>query len=126
MSTPSSLASLKILVVEDEPEVRFITGSMVRELGHTVVEVGNAEDALALLHTTPIDVLVADIGLPGMSGDVFAAHARGVQAALGIVFATGGATVQGVPNDATNTVLLRKPYDIAALEHALATVVSVR
>ena len=112
---------MTILVVEDDPQVLAVTGSLARELGHTVIEVGNAEDAMQALLARPVDALIADIGLPGMSGDVFAAHARGVRPTLGIVFATG-VGLRTVPEDGTTTVFLRKPYDGNALERALAAV----
>ena len=116
------MSGLTVLLVEDEPDVRVITAAMAQELGYQVIDVGSAEDALELLQRTAVDLLIADIGLPGMSGALFAAHARELKPNLGIVFATGSSSVARFADDGTNTALLKKPYNIAALGRALAAV----
>jgi len=110
--------NVNILLVEDEESIRFTAAEFMRERGHTVAVAANAEDAMEILRRSPIDVLVADVGLPGMSGDVFAAEARAVQPSLRIVFATG---LDRIPDsgEGAGPVLLRKPYDADALEAAL-------
>ena len=115
-STPTAPATPTVLVVEDDDLIRSSTAEMVRDLGYPVVEACSAEEAVEL---QDIGVLMADIGLPGMSGDVFAAQARSVRPALGIIFATGNDRVHVDPVDDGGAVLLRKPYDIAAIEAAL-------
>lgn len=110
------------MVVEDEPDVRAITADMARTLGHVVFEAANADAALHLLSALSINTLITDIGLPGMSGDVFAALARSVRPQLGIVFATGNPRLRNLAADGTNTVVLCKPYGSAELADALATV----
>jgi DNA-binding response OmpR family regulator len=109
-----------ILLVEDDEWVRGTTAELIRELGHQVVEADSAESAMLLLRQTPFDVLVVDIGLPGVSGEVFAAQARSVHTAVRIIFATGGDTVRDIRDGASSPLLLRKPYDIDALAKALA------
>jgi DNA-binding NtrC family response regulator len=53
-------------VVEDEPSVRRLTGSILRRAGYTVLEAGNANEALAIAHAHPeIDLLLTDVVLPG-------------------------------------------------------------
>lgn len=73
-----------------------------------------------MLRAMRIDVLMTDLGLPGMSGDVFAAEARAIQAELRIVFATGGELAPRVVGGGVTPVLLLKSYDRAALAAALA------
>lgn len=73
-----------------------------------------------MLRETRFDVLMTDLGLPGMSGDVFAAEARGLQADLRIVFASGSALAPHAVGDGIRPVLLLKPYDRAGLATALA------
>ena len=109
---------MNILLVEDDELIRFTAAELMREEGHTVLEAANAESAMDILRRSPTDVLVTDVGLPGMSGEVFAAEARVLQPALRIVFATG---LDHIPNtgQGDGPVLLRKPYDSAAIEAAL-------
>ena len=107
-----------VLLVEDDDLIRTSTAEMVRDLGYPVVDARSAEEAMALIGLADVGVLMADIGLPGMSGDVFAAQAL-IGRRMGIVFATGNEHVRGDPTDETGPVLLRKPYDTAAIQAAL-------
>lgn len=125
MSDHVSTADLKIVVVDDNPDVLDMMVSIAREFARDVIDFENAEAALEYLKSTAVDLLVADIRLPGMSGPVFAAEARSVQPGLGIIFATGGA-YPGEAEADTTTVLLRKPYDSKAFEHALRSVLGRR
>ncbi len=109
-----------ILLVEDEEVMRCQIAEMLQSLGHAVEAVGSSEDAMLVLQRSPIDVLIADVGLPGMSGDVFAAEARVVQPSLRVVFATGRSTLD-VPQEPGGPVLLRKPFGLQELEAALRT-----
>jgi DNA-binding NarL/FixJ family response regulator len=70
-----------------------------------------------LLKTGHPDVLMVDIGLAGMSGAELARKARDIHPTVGIVFATG----QDAPSDPRGSVVLRKPYDLAAMLAALRT-----
>jgi len=118
----NSVECLKVVVVEDNPDTRSVIASMVRGLGHSVVDFENAEEALAYLVTQQVDVLVADVRLPGMSGEIFAVEARAIQPTLGIVFATGSGAFASDLDDGTTTVLLRKPFGVADFAQALASV----
>lgn len=111
--------SLNILLVEDDEGLRISTGELIRDLGHRVAEAGSAEQAMTLLSDQHFDVLMTDIQLPGQSGEVFAALARGVQPDLGIIFATGGNKVSQSFDGTDGPVLLRKPFDIEAIIAAL-------
>ncbi|MFS2129236.1 PAS domain-containing protein [Telluria sp. Tellsp131] len=106
---------LRIVLVEDEDEIRDATAALLRHLGHEVLEAVDAEQALALISSAS-DVLITDVLLPGMSGDLLAAQARTLAPGIRIVFATG----QGEVNNWPDAVVLRKPYDLAALTAALA------
>jgi DNA-binding response OmpR family regulator len=64
-----------------------------------------------LLKTFAADVLLTDIGLAGVSGEVLARQAREIHETIGIVFVTG--SNQEV--DMADITLLRKPYEIATL-----------
>jgi len=112
----------KIVVVEDNPDTRAILVSMVQELGHAVADFEDAESALEYLAAEKIDILVADVRLPGMSGEMFAVEARVMQPTLGIVFATGVAAFASVVDDGTTTVLLCKPFGVEEFGRALASV----
>jgi PAS domain S-box-containing protein len=101
---------LRIVLVEDEAEIRDSTEALLVHLGHEVRSAGTAEDALALI-SGESDVLITDVQLPGMSGDMLAAEARVLAPGIRIVFATGKGEVSNWPD----AVVLRKPYDLMAL-----------
>ncbi len=65
-----------VLVVEDEPAVRDMTRQMLRRAGWNVIEVGNGAEAWGFIEamTSPIDALVSDVVMPGLSGIELAAR----------------------------------------------------
>ena len=112
-----------ILLVEDDESVRTTTAEMMRELGHEVVDADSAEAAMPLLHEMQVDVLVTDVGLPGTSGEVFAAEARVVRPGMRVIFVTGGDSIADRTADGSSPILLRKPFDLDALDIALGPAV---
>jgi PAS domain S-box-containing protein len=113
-------AGLRIVLVEDEEEIRDATEALLLHLGHDVRSAGTAEEALALI-SNDSDLLITDVQLPGMSGDMLAAEARVLAPGIRIVFATG----KGEVNNWPDAVVLRKPYDLMALAAVLADTVAV-
>ncbi|MBM7326601.1 response regulator, partial [Agrobacterium sp. S2] len=112
--------SIQVLLVEDDELIRMNSMEMLSESGFAVVEAGNAAQALKVIESEQIDVLVTDIGLPDMKGGELAVEALRRRPGLAIVFATGDSHLpEGAPESA---VLLTKPYDeqqiIAAVEKA--------
>jgi two-component system KDP operon response regulator KdpE len=59
---------LRVLVVEDDPVVRFMTARMIEVLGHTAVAVAGGEEAENLPVESVFDVVLADLGLRGTPG----------------------------------------------------------
>src|SRR5438093_3338124 len=67
----------RVLVIDDEMEVRCVLRDMLAPCGHSVLEADSAEAGLALLESEMVDVILTDISMPGMSGwDVAAACQR--------------------------------------------------
>ncbi len=60
-------STLSVLLVEDDELIRLNSTDMLEELGHRVLQVGSSEAALELLRASPVDVLITDVRLPGMS-----------------------------------------------------------
>lgn len=108
-----------ILFVEDDELILASSTEMMRDLGYKVVQSRSAEHAMNLLQQISFDLLVADVGLPGVTGDVLAAEARCLQPNLRIVFATGKDTLRSGCEVGYGPVVLRKPYDSAAIAEAL-------
>jgi CheY-like chemotaxis protein len=63
-----SLASLRVLVVDDDPDTREAVRRLLEQAGAQVASVASAEEALAALQQAPPDVLLSDIAMPGRDG----------------------------------------------------------
>jgi CheY-like chemotaxis protein len=114
--------ALAILLVEDDPLIRLNTAELLQDLGHNVVEAGNAEDALEALDAGPVDVIITDLGLPGVSGADFASMARKAKPDIAIVFATGAEPGPDLIGNDAASYLLRKPFGAADVAAALQAV----
>ena len=114
-------ARCSVLLVEDNDLIRMASADMLAELDCDVTEVGSAEDALALLEQRSVDIVVSDLGLPGMTGEEFCREVRRRWPGIGIVFATG---MDQAPllDDPKRTALLPKPHGLEELRAALDAV----
>jgi len=116
-------APLRVLLVEDEELIRTITADMLADLGHSVLQAGDAARALQLLEGQPVDVLITDISLPGRSGTELAAEAARRIPGLRVVFASGYDPVTVAPGAwSVPPVHLQKPYGENELTQALQAV----
>ena len=68
MSDSTTLAGLKILLVEDDADARTVLEWLLTGRGATVFAVENGFEALGIIESQTVDVLLSDIGLPGMDG----------------------------------------------------------
>jgi CheY-like chemotaxis protein len=67
-TAPDARTKARILVVDDEPVIREHIGTILRDLGHEVLEAGNGHDALAAALADQPDLILLDILMPQMSG----------------------------------------------------------
>jgi len=118
-TVPDKPRRLRILLVEDDFLIRLNAADLVQDLGHEVVEATTAEEALPVLESRAFDVLLTDVGLPGMSGTDLAKRAREVRPDIGVVFATGHSDLPALAAGRP-AVLLQKPYDAREIAAALA------
>lgn len=100
-----------ILLVDDDPDVRAVAATMLRDAGHTVIEAGSGGAALERLDTeaSDIDLLIADLAMPGMNGFELARAARQERPDLPILFVTGFADMARSEESQHETVL-QKPF----------------
>src|SRR3954453_17083724 len=89
-----------VLVVEDAPQIRAIAVQLFQELGCAVFDAYNGREALRILAARPeIEVLFADVRMPGMSGPELAQVARRLRPDLRIVLTSGYVSREEVPGD---------------------------
>ena len=79
-----------ILVVDDDPGIRFALSLKLKQSGYTVSEATDGIEALEQLAKTPADLVVLDVGMPRMDGYTAATrmHADAATAALPVLFLT--------------------------------------
>jgi PAS domain S-box-containing protein len=79
-----------VLVVEDEPVVRDLVVEVLTELGYNAIEAHDGPSGLSMLQSKQkIDLLVTDIGLPGLNGRQIADAGRQLRPGLKVLFMTG-------------------------------------
>src|SRR6185437_3216267 len=77
VSAAANSKAAHVLVVEDEAFLREVVAESLQEAGYEVAHVGNGDAGLAVLQSdAPVDVLVSDIRLPGLSGYELAAAGK--------------------------------------------------
>jgi len=106
-----------ILVVDDDPLISTSTVDMLEDLGHTVIEANSAREALEIIDAgRPLDLLMTDHAMPGMTGLQLAEIVRQKRPALPILLATGYAEM---PEGALPLPRLSKPYQQAQLNEQI-------
>ena len=107
-----SVASPRVLVVEDEFLIRMTLAEALVDEGFDVVEAETGDDALPILKSDPeIKLLLTDIQLPGiLNGRTLATQAREHIPNLPIIFMTGQPDVSDQAND--RDVFISKPYTL--------------
>ncbi|MGY2316273.1 response regulator [Pseudomonas sp. SDO5522_S412] len=87
---PFANAGETVLIVEDDPAVRVLVSAVLSELGYAFVEAGDADSAMPIIESSQrIDLLISDVGLPGMNGRQLAEIGRQVRPELKVLFITG-------------------------------------
>lgn len=120
-SKPGS--QVRVLVVDDEPSLCKAYTMALSNAGYSTIAADSGESALAIIRSEPIDIMVVDLRMPFMRGDVVFAIATGFQPHLqySTIFTTGDIT-----NDAEKLIrgcgchFLRKPFDLRDLLSGVA------
>jgi signal transduction histidine kinase len=110
----------KVLVVEDDPEVRRAIVESLTLLGYMVSEAADGADGLAVLAAARHDLLVIDYAMPGLNGAEVIARAREIVGDVPVILATGYADMAEVGRVLGTQSILIKPFDIATLANAVA------
>jgi PAS domain S-box-containing protein len=121
-------AGQTVLVIEDNPAVRMVIVEVLRELGYHALEAGDAEAAMPVIESSrPIDLLVSDVGLPGMNGRQIAEHARRSRPSLKVLFVTGYAEGAASRSGflAPGMAMMTKPFAIEALASKISEMMAM-
>jgi PAS domain S-box-containing protein len=107
-----------VLLVEDDDLIRITTTEILSDIGCKVKEARTAQEALTILDEQPVDILLTDVGLPGVSGLQLARDVHARRPDLPVVLATGDS---GVKSEAARlgAIFIVKPYTPASLRQGL-------
>jgi PAS domain S-box-containing protein len=118
-----------VLVVEDVAAVRMLVIDVLQDLGYRTIEAADADQALPIIESSrPIDLMISDVGLPGLNGRQLADHARCRRPGLKVLFLTGyaehAASRSGFLSD--GMALLTKPFAVETLASKISEMMAGR
>ena len=120
-ATPTAASGdLKVLVIDDDPDVRQFLCASLDGLGYRVIESADGAQGLVLLDAERPDLLLVDFAMPGMNGAEVAAAARARRPDLPIIVASGYADTDALDAAIIGPArMLHKPFSLAELAQAV-------
>lgn len=118
---PSPTEAIRILAVDDDAIILLNTVTILEDLGHQVFEASSGAQALQVLESQPVDLLLTDYAMPGMNGGELAAKARALRPEIRIIIASGYADIS--EEDTRGLPRLTKPFDDSQLDEAIRAAV---
>ncbi|WP_051340792.1 ATP-binding protein [Azospirillum halopraeferens] len=119
-----------ILLVEDDPLIRFAAAELLAGFGHMVLQAGNANEALAVLREgRPIDLLFTDVVMPpGMNGAELAREVERLRPGIRVLLTSGfaGHAIVGEDGMGKGYEMLPKPFSPEDLKRKLDTMLAAR
>jgi CheY-like chemotaxis protein len=122
---PTSLAGVTILVVDDDPGVRGLYVTVLRQAGASVMSSGVAREAVGLIELQPADVVITDLRMPGHDGIWLLGELKARSPGLPVILISGH--VEESRRDKLLELgfanVLTKPLPLSDLASAVARVV---
>ena len=119
----------RVLLVEDDAAVRLLVREVLEELGYDTVDAAEADAAIRLLASPmSIDLMISDVGLPGINGRQLAEIARQHRAQLPVLFITGYAKNAAIRSSflGTNMDMITKPFSMSDLANKVGEMLSAQ
>lgn len=104
------MPDVRVLVVDDEPDIRATVTEMLLIEGYAVDEAANGADALRLLESRPPDLILLDMRMPVLDGWGFAAELDRRRVRIPIVVMTAAREAQRWADDISAAAALPKPF----------------
>ena len=115
-----------VLVVDDDRALRHAITALLQGAGYRTEQAGDGPEALDKLRQQPVDLMLLDIGLPGMSGLDVLAHAREAQSPPRVVMMTADDTPEALLRSFRGQAhsFVRKPFPPARIVDVVNDVLS--
>jgi two-component system, OmpR family, response regulator len=119
---------LRVLLVEDDDDNRELMAEVLTASGYVVLSAASGQDGLKTLSEHSVDVVVTDVGMPGMGGLEMAKAAKAIAPTVPVVIVTGWAERDDISHARGRDVdaVLIKPVDPDALTAAVNEVAQGR
>ncbi|WP_027213473.1 ATP-binding protein [Burkholderia sp. WSM2232] len=115
----NAVGEKRVLVIEDDSEVRAMLVESLRMLGYNVTEAADGRAGLNRLEDDNPDLLMVDFAMPGMNGIDVIAEARRMRSDLPVILATGYADVDISGLSVERCTVLRKPFQLDDLARSI-------
>jgi two-component system cell cycle sensor histidine kinase/response regulator CckA len=110
--------SITVLVVEDHTALRDLIATVLTDAGYRVMAASNGEEALGIAANIPVDVVLTDVTMPGMTGPALVERLREQSERLHVIFISGHD--QGILSVCGYAAhFLRKPFKPAELRSVM-------
>ncbi len=121
-------AGVRVLLVEDDEDNRELMAEVLESAGYQVVTAGTGAEGLRTLAESSVDVVVTDVGMPGMGGLEVARAAKEIAPRVPVIVVTGYAEREDIASARGREVdaVLVKPVDPDSLTAAVADMVAAR
>ncbi len=83
----------RVLVVDDQVNMRATTALMLEQAGYEVLEAGSGAEALDRIKTSPVDVVLTDLRMSPMSGDELVERAKAISSSVQVIVMTAFGSV---------------------------------
>ncbi len=118
------MPELRVLLVEDDDDNRELMAEVLESSGCRVLSAATGQEGLRTLSEHSVDVIVTDVGMPGMGGLEVARAAKAIAPRVPVVVVTGWAEREDIASARGRDVdaVLIKPVDPDALTQTVASV----
>jgi CheY-like chemotaxis protein len=120
------MAPVRVLLVEDDDDNRELMAEVLAAAGFEVVSAASGKEGLRSLSERSVDVIVTDVGMPGMGGLELASAAKAVAPSVPVVVVTGWAEREDIASAKDVDAVLLKPVDPDVLAQAVTDVARAR
>ncbi|TMC75248.1 MAG: response regulator [Chloroflexi bacterium] len=121
---PRTVAGKRVLVVDDDPDIRELLFTALEDEGFEVVPAENGREALAIIKTFRPDVIVLDLMMPVMDGWQFANELRARDEDIPIVLLSAARDLRTHAKNLAAAEIIEKPFDLSELLPKIAKVAS--
>lgn len=120
----AKVAGKRVLVVDDDPDIRELLFTALEDEGFEVVPAGNGQEALAIIKTFRPDVIILDLMMPVMDGWQFAAELRALDEDIPLVLLSAARDLRTHAEALSAAEIIEKPFDLSELLPKIARVAS--